>query len=660
MTVFAAACSASASFAQGPADPPPPLVTSAAWFGWYDALLASRLQACPLARPQTFYFSQTGSDSSGDGSQGNPWQTLAKAGEVLGAYPAGQIALLFRRGDTWRESTGIDTSVPNVTIADWGTGDKPTFTAFELIGSPSLWSPTPGAPNVYQRADGQTVTWANEDDDLDQPYTKCVSVSEVNAIEGSWWWDPNGVLYIHPRHSGGSPTDPRIDGKPYQLVRPHGPGVRIHGDGSRVQNIRAIGWGMTTTVLQQHGIDCQVQGGDQAVFVGCESYYGVTHCMTHWSAQGGIATFVDCTAGLTSSGSGESVFNTYASRGGNRTIFDHCEAAYGSLPNTVRPLGEPEAAAFYGHTDGGVYVAGLIVARSISIRPGSNTCARPAGFGDLPTAATLADTRCFVVGEEFDGGHWTGAQTGLAISNGARVNGRYLHLDPPATTQQTLAAWQQSGWVINCTLQIDCTEQYSYYSLYNPMGAACDPQFWHCAFHFLTYPGQTMRLDYTASSAQATLWNSVISCEGGGVCVPNLGTGAGVASNAYYGVDPAFTSADPGAVVLASPAIPGYRPACASRFACAAATLPQGVTLEYDQEGRIGLRNSIGPLQSPPCGNCDQSTTPPVLNVIDFTCFLQKFAEQSPDANCDGSTTAPSLNVIDFTCFLERFAAGCQ
>ena len=28
-------------------------------------------------------------------------------------------------------------------------------------------------------------------------------------------------------------------------------------------------------------------------------------------------------------------------------------------------------------------------------------------------------------------------------------------------------------------------------------------------------------------------------------------------------------------------------------------------------------------------------------------------------ANCDGSTSAPVLNVLDFTCFLQKFAAGC-
>ncbi|MBL9032528.1 MAG: hypothetical protein JNM80_12585 [Phycisphaerae bacterium] len=57
--------------------------------------------------------------------------------------------------------------------------------------------------------------------------------------------------------------------------------------------------------------------------------------------------------------------------------------------------------------------------------------------------------------------------------------------------------------------------------------------------------------------------------------------------------------------------------------------------------------------------NCDNSTTPPVLNVNDFTCFLNQFAAGDSRANCDQSTTPPVLNVNDFTCFLNAFAAGC-
>ena len=58
--------------------------------------------------------------------------------------------------------------------------------------------------------------------------------------------------------------------------------------------------------------------------------------------------------------------------------------------------------------------------------------------------------------------------------------------------------------------------------------------------------------------------------------------------------------------------------------------------------------------------NCDHSTTPPLLNVADFSCFLNQFAAGSSYANCDGSTTPPVLNVADVSCFLNAFAAGCS
>ena len=51
---------------------------------------------------------------------------------------------------------------------------------------------------------------------------------------------------------------------------------------------------------------------------------------------------------------------------------------------------------------------------------------------------------------------------------------------------------------------------------------------------------------------------------------------------------------------------------------------------------------------------------PPVLNVSDYACFLNRFFAGDSYANCDGSTTPPVLNVSDFTCFLNTFAAGCS
>ena len=40
-------------------------------------------------------------------------------------------------------------------------------------------------------------------------------------------------------------------------------------------------------------------------------------------------------------------------------------------------------------------------------------------------------------------------------------------------------------------------------------------------------------------------------------------------------------------------------------------------------------------------------------------CFNNYFAAGNAYANCDASTVAPVLNVNDFTCFLNKYAAGC-
>ena len=59
--------------------------------------------------------------------------------------------------------------------------------------------------------------------------------------------------------------------------------------------------------------------------------------------------------------------------------------------------------------------------------------------------------------------------------------------------------------------------------------------------------------------------------------------------------------------------------------------------------------------------NCDHAVgVQPCLNVLDFGCFLNRFAAGSPYCNCDGSTTPPILNVLDFMCFANRFVAGCS
>jgi hypothetical protein len=76
--------------------------------------------------------------------------------------------------------------------------------------------------------------------------------------------------------------------------------------------------------------------------------------------------------------------------------------------------------------------------------------------------------------------------------------------------------------------------------------------------------------------------------------------------------------------------------------------------------GRL-FANVMGAGAGPaPCyANCDSSTQPPILNVLDFVCFQAAYAQGSSTANCDNSTQPPILNVLDFVCFQAKYAQGC-
>jgi hypothetical protein len=89
------------------------------------------------------------------------------------------------------------------------------------------------------------------------------------------------------------------------------------------------------------------------------------------------------------------------------------------------------------------------------------------------------------------------------------------------------------------------------------------------------------------------------------------------------------------------------------------AVSPDGRYIGYGRNDHMVVM-ARNPFGTPVCyANCDGSTAPPVLNVLDFNCFLNRFTAGNAYANCDGSTTPPVLNVLDFNCFLSRFVAGC-
>lgn len=622
---------ASASHAQdwSVAPPPPPPPTSAAWFGWYHQLLEARLAACPRERSRTFHFAQSGSDAAGDGTAERPWRTLAKARQTLAQFPAGDVALLFRRGDVWRETVGLDAAAPAVTIADYGpqTLEKPLFTPFQPVADPSAWRPAAGLPGVWALTLATPhVSWFREADRLGEPYARMTSAAGVAGTPRSWWWDAGArVLYVRPREAPGAgaapePSDPRVDGRAYEWTGPAGSGVIVRGDRSRIENIRAHGWGMQpASPSQMHGIETRLYGDARAVVVGCESFYGSSHAMTQYApaGRGGIATFVDCRAGWTSYNSvaSETVFNTYAEQGGTQTIWHRCEATYGTLPSAEWGWqATRRAGSFYAHSLGAQTPMGLTIAFETRMpdNPGGASIASsfndmPRGRFNLPFFTTLADIRGFAVGEVVEGGLGTSVQP--APAGMVRLNCRYLNLTP-GPGMGLMSATAQHGWTINTTFELNLTGWTGPFGMLKTLpNFPHYARFWHSAVLVRQRAGVTFAFDFDFSpnqSGTADLRGSIVSKDGGGAAYANFGDDPlDAVANAYFGmiIDAGSPRAVP--VDLLAPATDGP-PACSAGMAWAAPPLPGGFVLEFDQRGRLGPRRTIGPIEGDPaCGDAN-------------------------------------------------------
>lgn len=95
------------------------------------------------------------------------------------------------------------------------------------------------------------------------------------------------------------------------------------------------------------------------------------------------------------------------------------------------------------------------------------------------------------------------------------------------------------------------------------------------------------------------------------------------------------------------------------------------VALTTDPDGELYLFGvdypnvgaSIYKVTGPPTGcypDCDQTTGPGVLDIFDFLCFSNAFANNDPYAcDCDTSTGPGVCDIFDFLCFGSAFSAGC-
>ena len=391
-----------------------PAPQTLAFIRWIKKLIRLRLAEIPLARTTTYFFSQAGNDTTGNGSQATPWRTIAKANEIINAS-SGNIRLRFNRGDIWRETTGLLVNKANVTIDDYGSGQlqKPRFSAFQLYGTG--WTATAGRINVWQISEATKVAWFREANDVvNVPYRKMTSVAQVESTRGSWWWESGtNTLYVHTKAEAA--VAPSSDVRGYERVYDSlVDGIQVTNvDGCRIENIRCDGYGANATsgaAASWYGIKAICEGTNAVVVKDCEAYYNGKHSMGQVAGgSGGISTWIGNKTGwCTSLGADASVtvatnHVAYAAAGQQEAIWVSNVHVGGDVfqRGSTYSSGSSNGSGIYAHTSGGANRSKLLIAYKNQTAPGQNQVGLATSFADTPSWTDPIDCRSFVIGEVF-------------------------------------------------------------------------------------------------------------------------------------------------------------------------------------------------------------------------------------------------------------------
>lgn len=165
--------------------------------------------------PITYFVSTLGDDEASGTLPTEPWQTISKVNSSV--FQPGD-SILFRRGDTWRESlviTWSGSAEAYITFGAYGSGAKPQILSSERAadwslasGSTTVWQsgtslaePFAGHPSsiFFGEIDG-TVTWGRIQDEA--AVNVCGSNFSLLQQEYDWCWDNDTVFVLSPANPG--------------------------------------------------------------------------------------------------------------------------------------------------------------------------------------------------------------------------------------------------------------------------------------------------------------------------------------------------------------------------------------------------------------------------------------------------------------------------
>jgi hypothetical protein len=406
----------------------PPSILSKSWLDWHNKLLNYRLSECPSARGTTYYFAQNGNDANNGLSTGSPKKTLSAAQTILNAAPSNaNIALLFRRGDTWlydgSNNVNLEITKNNVTIGAWSdpnisvenyTVNDPVISRFyKLYPTSTVWTLDTGT--TYYVSETTFIGWVRNSGWVPMyGHPKCVIFHRYTTLAnlrsatkpGFFWDSGTSRLYINTQANPNGTAYEACDARPADTTLIAG--IHVNGaTGCRIENIRVDGY----SIIQNYGgsppYPIYIEPGTDTACVvyRCKAYFGSWHMigMAGGSGSGATFTVAECDAGLAIN-TGQTVYVSFQGNGGHETLYHRNTARFGALP--VGDSWVSSGYDFYGHSNGNDL--GLVVSyKNTTLDAGIYGCAYGNLYENTSTISgsthkeRIESCRTFVVGNQF-------------------------------------------------------------------------------------------------------------------------------------------------------------------------------------------------------------------------------------------------------------------
>ncbi len=546
-----------------------PLPGSVAFEPAMRELGAAWLGQCPIDRATTYYFSQAGDDTTGDGSQATPWKSITKANTVL----APGVRCRLKRGDVWRDNVTLN--IQGGCVDGYGVGMPPRVTGFlgTIASGGAAWTNATG-----DRWTTTIATYMGRILETDRPfrvYKVAVSTAEVEANANSFYYTGT-TMHIN----AGAGIDPNNIDWEHNTAWPDSgrDGIVATEHGSRIDGVWTDGQGLGLSLAQTWGISAQNINDDVVCITNCHSYFHPRHNLGLFvgpGASGGKLLIQGCRWGFFDEAAGSAVAN-FANDGGHEVLMLDWECCGGQLPSG---LTDPVTGnAFIAHTSGGLDKVGMHVAiNGLITRPHGYGALGIGSVNDAPAAAGLSDFRAVTHRVRFADGYGT-AQAILFKTDNVIVKSP-LVLRPKDTATQAMSTGLSNGWLIDSPVQIDLADiTQNIFGIFNTVNPA------DTAFQMVNSRIQWVRSGYTGfavinrdtyfdgtgGSASAAMLNCVV----GGIETLtddspwSAGTlyvgGANTASsqnNAYYGINNTHPTDDRGYGNTTGPTTLSYAPA---------------------------------------------------------------------------------------------------